>query len=45
LLGAAAGGIIGHQSGHTAEGVLLGAAAGGATGAVIGNSQDAQQYR
>jgi 5'-3' exoribonuclease 2 len=45
LLGAAAGGIIGHQSGHTAEGALLGAAAGGATGAVIGNNQDAQEYR
>lgn len=32
LLGAAAGGIIGHQSGHTAEGATIGAAAGGAYG-------------
>ncbi|MCX6865050.1 MAG: YMGG-like glycine zipper-containing protein [Verrucomicrobia bacterium] len=44
LLGAGAGAIIGHQSGHTAAGDLIGAAAGGTAGAVIGNSRDREQY-
>jgi len=44
LLGAAAGGIIGHQSGRGLEGAALGAGAGGATGALIGNEQDKRQY-
>ena len=36
LLGAAAGGIIGHQSGHGWEGALIGGAAGATGGAVVG---------
>ena len=44
LLGAGAGAIIGHQSGHAGEGALIGAAAGGTAGAVYGNSRDQQQY-
>lgn len=39
LLGAAAGGIIGNQSGHALEGALIGAALGGLTGAIIGNER------
>jgi uncharacterized protein YcfJ len=38
--GAAAGGIIGHQSGRGLEGAAIGAALGGTTGAVIGNSRE-----
>ena len=37
LLGAAAGGIIGHQSGHGWQGALIGGAAGAAGGAMIGS--------
>lgn len=37
LLGAAAGGIIGHQSGHGGEGAGIGAAAGVLTGAIVGS--------
>lgn len=37
LLGAAGGGIIGHQSGHGGEGAAIGAAAGALTGAVVGS--------
>lgn len=37
-LGAAAGGIIGHQSGKTTEGVLLGGALGGGTGYLLGSN-------
>jgi len=44
LLGAGAGAIIGHQSGHTGEGALIGAAAGGTAGAVYGNARDQEQY-
>lgn len=44
LLGAAAGGIIGNQSGNTAGGALLGAAAGGTAGALYGNARDQEQY-
>jgi uncharacterized protein YcfJ len=44
LLGAAAGGVIGHQSGRALEGAAIGAAAGGTAGAVYGNAQDQQQY-
>ena len=36
ILGAAAGGIIGHQSGHGLQGALIGGAAGAATGGVVG---------
>ncbi len=39
LLGAAAGGIIGNQSGHALEGALIGAALGGITGAIISNER------
>lgn len=44
LLGAAAGGIIGHQSGRALEGAALGAAAGGTAGALYGNARDQEQY-
>jgi uncharacterized protein YcfJ len=37
LIGAGTGAIIGHQSGHTAEGALIGGAAGAAGGALIGD--------
>jgi len=37
LMGAGAGAIIGHQSGHAKEGALIGAAAGAAGGALIGD--------
>lgn len=40
LIGAGAGAIIGHQSGHTAEGALIGGAAGAAGGALVGDSMD-----
>ncbi len=47
ILGAAAGGIIGHQSGHGWEGALIGGAAGATGGAVVGSQiekpQSAQQ--
>lgn len=36
VLGAAAGGIIGHQSGRGVEGALIGGAVGAAGGAVVG---------
>ena len=45
LLGAAAGGIIGHQSGRALEGAALGAAAGGVVGGTYGNAQDQENYR
>jgi uncharacterized protein YcfJ len=44
LLGAAAGGIIGHQSGRALEGAAIGAAAGGTAGAVYGNARDQDEY-
>lgn len=37
VLGAAAGGIIGHQSHHGGEGAAIGAAAGALTGAIVGS--------
>jgi len=37
VLGAAAGGIIGHQSHHGGEGVAIGAAVGVLTGAIVGS--------
>lgn len=45
LLGAAAGGIIGHQSGRALEGAAIGGAAGAGAGALYGNQQDAEQRR
>ena len=36
------GGIIGRQSGNTAQGALIGAAVGGSAGALIGNYMDRQ---
>ena len=45
LIGAAAGGIIGNQSGRALEGAAIGAAAGGGAGALYGNQQDAEQRR
>jgi len=42
LIGAGAGAIIGHQSGHAAEGALIGGAAGAAGGALVGDSMDAK---
>jgi hypothetical protein len=40
LLGAAAGGIIGHQSGHGAEGALIGVATGAVAGGVVGSQME-----
>jgi uncharacterized protein YcfJ len=40
LLGAAAGGIIGHQSGSGLEGAAIGAALGALSGGMIGNAMD-----
>jgi len=45
LIGAAAGGIIGNQSGNALEGAVLGAAVGGIGGAAVGNNKDNQQGR
>lgn len=44
LLGAGAGAIIGHQSGHAGAGALIGGAAGAAAGGVYGNARDQEQY-
>ncbi len=43
LLGAAAGGIIGHQSGRGLEGAAIGGATGAGAGAMIGNAQDQER--
>ena len=43
LAGAGLGAVIGHQSGHTAEGAAIGAAAGGGGGYVLGNEKDKAQ--
>lgn len=43
LLGAAAGGVIGHQSGRGLEGAAIGAAAGSVAGGVMGNAQDERE--
>lgn len=40
LIGAGAGGIIGHQTGSGGEGALIGAAIGAVTGGLIGNALD-----
>lgn len=45
LLGAAAGGIIGHQSGRGLEGAAIGGATGAGAGALYGNAQDQENYR
>ncbi len=42
LIGAGAGAIIGHQSGHDAEGALIGGAAGAAGGALVGDAMNAK---
>jgi uncharacterized protein YcfJ len=42
-IGAGAGAIIGHQSGHAGTGALIGGAVGGGTGYVIGNERDKKQ--
>lgn len=39
-LGAGAGAIIGHQSGHQGEGALIGAGLGALTGAIAGDQVD-----
>ena len=43
VIGGLAGGIIGNQSNHAGEGILLGAALGGLSGAAIGNQKDQAQ--
>ncbi len=40
--GAAAGAVIGNQTGSTARGAIIGAAVGGAAGAIIGHQMDQQ---
>lgn len=40
--GAAAGGVIGNQTGSTARGAIIGAVLGGAAGAIIGHQMDQQ---
>lgn len=45
LGGAAAGAIIGNQSGRAGEGALIGAGVGAAGGAAIGNAQDTENRR
>lgn len=45
MLGAAVGGIIGHQSGRGLEGAAIGAGAGAIGGGAIGHSRDNQNAR
>ena len=45
LLGAAAGGIIGHQSGRGLEGAAIGAGAGAVGGGLLGSAQDEKADR
>jgi outer membrane protein OmpA-like peptidoglycan-associated protein len=40
--GAAAGAVVGNQTGSTARGAIIGAVVGGAAGAIIGNRMDRQ---
>jgi uncharacterized protein YcfJ len=40
IVGAGAGGIIGHQSGHGGEGAVIGAAVGALSGGLIGDQMD-----
>lgn len=45
LLGAGAGAIIGHQSGHTGTGALIGGASGALIGGAVGkNKDDRERY-
>ena len=44
ILGATAGGIIGHQSGRGLEGAALGAGIGAYGGNMYGNAQDQRNY-
>ncbi|WP_395741126.1 glycine zipper domain-containing protein [Prosthecobacter sp.] len=44
LTGAAAGGIIGSQSGRGLEGAAIGAGLGAAAGNTVGNAQDQRAY-
>lgn len=44
LGGAAAGGIIGHQSGRGLEGAAIGGALGAVGGNAVGNAQDQRNY-
>ena len=37
--GALVGGIVGHQTGHTAAGAIIGGGVGAVTGGMIGNQQ------
>ncbi|MDD3375477.1 MAG: glycine zipper domain-containing protein [Candidatus Omnitrophica bacterium] len=43
LLGAVAGGVIGHQSGHGVEGALIGGAVGAIGGGTVGSGIDSKQ--
>jgi len=46
MIGAAAGGIIGNQSGRALEGAAIGAGAGALTGGAFGKAKDQEQgYR
>ena len=45
LVGATAGGIIGHQGGHGLEGAAIGAAVGALGGGLLGNSWDQQDQQ
>jgi len=45
LIGAAAGGIIGHQSGNALQGAAIGAGVGGLGGAAVGNNKDNREGR
>ena len=45
LGGAVLGGIIGHQSGNTAEGALIGGVLGGGAGYAVGNEKDKANQR
>ncbi len=44
VIGTAAGGIIGHQSGHGVEGAAIGAAAGALGGYVIGDKMAVKKF-
>jgi len=45
LIGAAAGGIIGHQSGRGLEGAAIGAGAGAVGGGLLGSAKDEDEDR